>query len=73
MESLGVGFERKRARNSGFFPRAQAVAKEKEWWLTILIINGKPGPDSMNGKAANAKEIARKLCYIIHQEKITRR
>ena len=49
------------------------ATKEKEWWLTILIINGKPGPDSMNGKAANAKELAHKLCYIIHQEKITRR
>jgi hypothetical protein len=49
------------------------ATKEKEWWLTILIINGKPGPDSMNGKAANAKEIAHKLCYIIYQEKITRR
>jgi hypothetical protein len=49
------------------------ATKEKEWWLTILIINGKPGPDTMNGKAANAKEIAHKLCHIIHQEKITRR
>ena len=49
------------------------ATKEKEWWLTILIINGKPGPVSMNGKAANAKELAHKLCYIIHQEKITRR
>jgi hypothetical protein len=49
------------------------ATKEKEWWLTILIINGKLGPVSMNGKAANAKELAHKLCYIIHQEKFTRR
>lgn len=49
------------------------ATNEKEWWLAILIINGKPGPVSMNGKAPNAKELAHKLCYIIHQEKITRR
>jgi hypothetical protein len=49
------------------------ATNEKEWWLAILIINGKPGTVSMNGKAANAKELAHKLCYIIHQEKLTRR
>jgi len=47
------------------------ATNEKEWWLAIL--NGKPGTVSMNGKAANAKELAHKLCYIIHQEKLTRR
>ncbi len=46
---------------------------ENVWWLNIVTINGKQGPDYMSGKAANAKEIAHKLCYIIHQEKITRR
>ena len=45
---------------------------ENVWWLNIVTINGKDGPDPMSGKAANAKEIAHKLCYIIHQEKITR-
>jgi hypothetical protein len=43
------------------------------WWLNIVRINGKNGPDYMGGKASNAKEIAHKLCYIIRQEKITRR
>ena len=49
------------------------MAKEKEWWLNILTMNGNDGPDSMEGTASSAKEIAHKLCYIIHQEKITRR
>jgi hypothetical protein len=46
---------------------------QRSWWLNIVKINGKNGPDYMGGTAANAKEIAHKLCYIIHQEKITRR
>jgi hypothetical protein len=46
---------------------------EKMWWLNIITINGKPGPDYMGGKGSSAKEIAHKLCYIIHQEKLTRR
>jgi hypothetical protein len=52
-----------------YFP----ATNEKVWWLNIVTINGKTGPDYMSGVASNAKEIAHKLCYIIHQEKITRR
>jgi hypothetical protein len=46
---------------------------QRSWWLNIVKINGRNGPDYMGGKASSAKEIAHKLCYIIHQEKITRR
>jgi hypothetical protein len=42
-------------------------------WLNIVKINGKNGPDYMGGTASSAKEIAHKLCYIIDQEKLTRR
>jgi len=52
-----------------YFP----LTNERSWWLNILNINGKAGPDYMGGIASSAKEIAHKLCYIIHQEKITRR
>ena len=52
-----------------YFP----TTNEKVWWLNIVTINGKPGPDYMSGVALNEKEIAHKLCHIIHQEKITRR
>jgi hypothetical protein len=52
-----------------YFP----TTNENVWWLNILTINGKKGPDYMSGKASSAKELAHKLCYIIHQEKITRR
>jgi hypothetical protein len=53
----------------GYFP----TTNEKVWWLNIVTINGKKGPDYMGGKASSAKEIAHNLCYIIHQEKNTRR
>jgi hypothetical protein len=49
------------------------ATNENTWWLNIVTINGRTGPDHMDGKASNAKEIAHKLCYIIHQEKMTRR
>jgi hypothetical protein len=52
-----------------YFP----ITNDNEWWLNIVKINGKEGPPYMNGVASTAKEIAHKLCYIIHQEKITRR
>jgi hypothetical protein len=53
----------------GYYP----TTNQNGWWLNIVKINGKQGPDYMSGVASNAKEIAHKLCYIIHQEKITRR
>lgn len=39
---------------------------QRSWWLNIVKINGKHGPGYMGGKASSAKEIAHKLCYIIH-------
>ena len=52
-----------------YFPATNA----KTWFMNILTMNGNDGPGSMGGAASSAKEIAHKLCYIIHQEKITRR
>jgi len=52
-----------------FYP----TTNENWWWLNIVTINGKMGPDYMSGKASTPKEIAHQLCYIIHQEKVTRR
>jgi hypothetical protein len=46
---------------------------QRNWWLNIVKINGRNGPDYMGGTASSAKEIAHKLCYIIRQEKLTRR
>jgi len=52
-----------------FFP----TTNQSVWWLNIVRINGKEGPPYMSGIASNPKEIAHKLCYFIHQEKIARR
>jgi hypothetical protein len=50
------------------------IANEQEWALSIIIINGTAGTGSiMRGKGSTAKELAHKLCYIVHQEKLTRR
>jgi hypothetical protein len=42
-------------------------------FLSIEHINGNEVVLSKNGLTSSTKEAAHKLCYIIHQEKITRR
>jgi hypothetical protein len=53
----------------GYYP----TTNQNGWWLNIVKINGKDGPDYMSGVGSTPKEIAHQLCHIIHQEKITRR